>query len=106
MVLLGLLEQTVRPAAIDVWLTPQDKKALDSRVKSLFEGHGARFRTCDDLGPHKKWLPMIESGQTDAFVICDDDILYPDDWLEALVGEDRADAYVGVRGGWIAGNIA
>jgi hypothetical protein len=31
------------------------------------------------------------------FVICDDDVFYPTGWLEALVREDRSDAYVGVR---------
>jgi hypothetical protein len=40
---------------------------------------------------------MIESGVTDPFVICDDDILYPAYWFENLIREDRQDAYVGTR---------
>jgi hypothetical protein len=97
LVLLGLLEQTVRPESIYVWLTEQDKARLDTPVQAAFEYHGVQFRTCDDLGPHKKWLPLVESGATAAFAICDDDILYPADWLERLAQEDRADAYVGAR---------
>jgi hypothetical protein len=97
LVLLGLVEQTVRPSAIDVWLTAEDEALLDSFLKAAFARHGVRFRTCDDLGPHKKWLPLVESGVRGAFVICDDDILYPCDWLERLTLEDRADAYVGIK---------
>jgi hypothetical protein len=70
---------------------------MDPLVIDKFSAHGVRFEACDDLGPHKKWLPMIESGTRDPFVICDDDILYPRDWLGRLIHEDRRDAYVGVR---------
>jgi hypothetical protein len=70
---------------------------MDPSVMERFSFHGVRFERCDDLGPHKKWLPIIESGMRDPFVICDDDILYPQDWLKHLLREDREDAYVGVR---------
>jgi hypothetical protein len=97
LVLLGLLEQTIIPESIYVWLTPEDKDFLDTTVHAAFVHHGVQFLTCDDLGPHKKWLPLLERGVTNPFVICDDDILYPADWLERLAKEDRADAYVGAR---------
>jgi len=97
LVLLSLLRQSHRPSSIRVWLAPSDYALMDPLVMERFAAHGVRFETCDDLGPHKKWLPMIESGGRDPFVICDDDILYPQDWLERLTLEDRRDAYVGVR---------
>lgn len=97
LVLLGLLEQTLRPTSIDVWLTPEDEFCFDKAAKLLFQRHGVRFQSCANLGPHKKWLPLVETGATGAFAICDDDILYPPNWLERLVAEDRPDAYVGMR---------
>ena len=97
LVLLSLLCQSLRPLSIHVWLAPADYALMDSAVMESFSSHGVLFERCDDLGPHKKWLPIIESGKRDPFVICDDDILYPQDWLKHLIREDREDAYVGVR---------
>lgn len=97
LVLLSLLNQNVRPSMIHVWLTPSDYELMDRAVMDRFSAHDIRFERCDDLGPHKKWLPMIERGRDDPFVICDDDILYPKNWLEELIREDRGDAYVGMR---------
>jgi hypothetical protein len=82
---------------IHVWLTPSDYGLMDPAVMERFSANGVHFDTCDDLGPHKKWLPMIEGGAREPFLICDDDILYPRDWLESLIREDREDAYVGTR---------
>jgi hypothetical protein len=70
---------------------------MDPVVLQRFSAYGIGFETCDDLGPHKKWLPMIEGGASDPFVICDDDILYPRNWLKNLLADDREDAYVGTR---------
>jgi hypothetical protein len=97
LVILSLLCQTTRPSTIYVWLASEDYALLDPSVLEMFSLHGVCFEKCDDLGPHKKWLPMIESGKSDPFIICDDDILYPRDWLKHLIQEDREDAYVGVR---------
>jgi hypothetical protein len=97
LVLLSLLRQSVRPAAIHVWLSEDDYALLDPNVILRFSTHGVRFEISDNLGPHTKWLPMIERGADNPFVICDDDILYPRKWLESLIREDRTDAYVGIR---------
>lgn len=97
LVLLSLLRQSVRPSLIHVWLVPSDLGLINPSVIERFSAHGVRFEASDDLGPHKKWLPMIERGAREPFVICDDDILYPRDWLDCLIREDRDDAYVGTR---------
>jgi len=97
LVLLSLLKQSLRPSLIRIWLTSSDYGLIDRLVMERFSKHGVLFEKCDDLGPHKKWLPMIERGLLDPFVICDDDILYPQNWLQELICEDRHDAYVGVR---------
>jgi hypothetical protein len=87
----------VRPSAIHVWLSKEDRDLLDELLTNRFSCYGVHFEICDNLGPHTKWLPMIERGYRRPFVICDDDIFYPRNWLESLIREDRSDAYVGAR---------
>lgn len=97
LVLLTLIQQTCRPGGINVWLTEGDLRRLDDKVVTLYRPFGVIFRTCDDLKSHKKWLPLLESGHCDPFVICDDDILYPRSWFEGLISENREDSYVGCK---------
>jgi hypothetical protein len=87
LVLLSMIEQSLRPAAVHVWLCAEDQEMMAARHRDFFTEHGVQFHETDNIGPHKKWLPLIESGQEEAFVIADDDTFYPRDWFEALVGE-------------------
>jgi hypothetical protein len=95
--LISLLDQKLRACEIHVWLTVEDLGRLPQAVVEAFSAHGVIFQTCKNLGPHKKWLPMLQIGYEWPFVICDDDIFYPRDWLRSLIKEDRSDAYVGTR---------
>jgi hypothetical protein len=95
--LIGLLDQKQRPREIHVWLTADDLGRLQPWVVEAFSAHGVSFQTCENLGPHKKWLPMLQNGYEQPFVICDDDVFYPRVWLGSLVEGDRPDAYVGTR---------
>ena len=96
-----LLQQSLRPKEIVVWLTREDFQMFDGEVRNRFGEFGVRFGICDDLKSHKKWLPMIEEGHRTPFVVCDDDTIYPTSWFERLVAEDRSDAYVGAKCHWI-----
>ncbi len=96
-VLVGLLAQEVRPKSVLVWLTDSDLRELASDVREIFGAWGVEFRASPDFGPHKKWLPLLMTGMTNPFVICDDDVFYPDCWLAKLLMDDRSDAYVGTR---------
>ena len=95
--LVCLLDQTVRAQGIYVWLTEDDLARLPAPTLEAFSAHGVSFQVCENMGPHKKWLPMIRMGFQKPFVICDDDIFYPCSWLGSLVEEDRPDSYVGTR---------
>jgi hypothetical protein len=95
--LISLLDQKVAAREINVWLTVEDLGRLPASVLEAFGAHGVSFQTCKNLGPHKKWLPMLQMGYDSPFVICDDDIFYPRDWIGSLIEEDRPDAYVGTR---------
>jgi len=87
LVLLSMIEQSLRPAAVHVWLCAEDQDMISARHRDFFADYGVQFHETDNMGPHKKWLPLIESGHEDPFVIADDDTYYPWDWLEALVRE-------------------
>jgi len=95
--LIGLLDQKVAARGIYVWITDEDLGRLQPSVRVAFSEQGVNFHTCENFGPHKKWLPMLQMGYDRPFVICDDDVFYPRGWLRSLIEEDRPDAYVGTR---------
>ncbi len=97
LVLLTLVQQTMGAERIVLWLTEADRDILDPEIEKCFAPFGLQITTCDDLKSHKKWLPLIESGHANSFVICDDDIIYPREWLASLLNEARPDAFVGLR---------
>jgi hypothetical protein len=82
-----MIEQSLRPAAVHVWLCAEDQAMIGAQHRDFFTEHGVQFHETDNIGPHKKWLPLIESGHETPFVIADDDTYYPRDWFEALVNE-------------------
>jgi len=87
LVLLSMIEQSLRPAAVHVWLCAEDQEMVEASHREFFAEHGVQFYEADNIGPHKKWLPLIESGHETPFVIADDDTYYPRDWFEGLVKE-------------------
>jgi hypothetical protein len=97
LVLIGIVAQTQRPKSVFVWLTTEDLARIGRTVRDVFAAWGVEFRECQNFGPHKKWLPLIREGISNPFVICDDDVFYPANWLKSLLDEDRNDAYVGTR---------
>lgn len=86
----SLLDQTVRPDRLILWIAHVDLGLLPKRVNRL-QARGLEIRTCDDLLSYKKLIPALEVFP-DAFVAtADDDTYYPSDWLETLVdGVDRS----------------
>jgi hypothetical protein len=89
LVLLSMIEQSLRPAAVHVWLSAEDQEMISAHHRDFFVEYGVQFHETDNIGPHKKWLPLIESGYETPFVIADDDTYYPRDWFAALVNEAR-----------------
>ncbi|RKR76397.1 glycosyltransferase [Frondihabitans australicus] len=78
---------SVKPREIILWVDQQPGEFLPSPALSRLIGHGLQVRFCDDLGPHKKYLPYLES--TSALdvplVTADDDGFYPITWLADLL---------------------
>ncbi len=85
----SLLDQTIAPDRTILWLGHGDEAALPADVTALVS-HGLEIRECADIRSYKKIIPTLLAFP-DAFIVtADDDIYYPQDWLETLVGEFNA----------------
>jgi hypothetical protein len=70
---------------------------LNPNFIDRFSAAGVTFECADELRSHKKWLPYVEQGHTKPTVLADDDALYPSQWFEQIIAEDRSDAFVSTR---------
>ena len=80
----SLMDQSIRPDRILLWIADGDYEKLPDEVKSL-EGDLFRIGTCEDIRNFKKILPTLSKHPDSFIVICDDDTYYPEDWLKGLV---------------------
>lgn len=80
----SLLDQTVRPDHIVLWVAHGDLDALPDSVASL-QSDQFLVRTCDDMRSFKKILPSLGAYPDSFIVIVDDDTYYPDHWLAGLL---------------------
>ncbi|HPS36291.1 MAG TPA: hypothetical protein PLL75_01000 [Candidatus Omnitrophota bacterium] len=85
--LYSLLDQTVSPDAVILWLAeeqfPNKEKNVPAQVLGLVRC-GLTIRWCKDLRQYKKLIPALREFPEDVVVTADDDIFYPRDWLERL----------------------
>jgi hypothetical protein len=81
----SVLDQSVKPDQIILWVDKASIGLLPAAVKEL-EGGLFTCRVCeDDLRSFNKIIPTLLA-HPDAFIaIADDDIYYPDFWLERLI---------------------
>lgn len=83
---------TVRPRRIILWL--DDAAALERSTPQLrrLQRRGLEVRLSDNLGPHTKYWPYVESVEQHVtpLVTADDDIIYPRRWLADLLEAARA----------------
>lgn len=79
----SLLDQTVRPDRIILWVDHGAVAAVPRAVTEL-QGDIFSITPCDDLRSFTKIIPALRA-YPDAFIaIADDDIYYPDFWLQRL----------------------
>jgi hypothetical protein len=82
----------VRPRRIILWL--DDAAALERSTPQLrrLQRRGLEVRLADNLGPHTKYWPYVESieDHRTPLVTADDDIIYPRRWLADLLDAARA----------------
>jgi hypothetical protein len=77
---------TLRPSRLVLWVAPSVLTlGMPDALQRQIE-RGLELRTCEDLGPHKKYHPLVAGGPLGKpMVTADDDVLYGADWLEGLV---------------------
>lgn len=81
----------LKPSRLILWLDQKSAKGVLPGALRKQAQRGLEIKTCEDLGPHKKYYPYLEScGAIETpLVTADDDLLYPKSWLKKLVHEHR-----------------
>jgi len=82
-----LLNQSLKPDKIVLWLGkekfPKREKDLPVKVKKLLK-YGLTIEWCDDIRSYTKLVPALKKYPDDIIVTVDDDMYYPDNFLELL----------------------
>jgi hypothetical protein len=81
-----LLNQTIIPDEIILWIAKEDIKSLPARVNEFRST--ISIIPCENLYSYKKLVPAVQLDPDAYHVTADDDVYYPFRWLEQLV--DRA----------------
>ena len=79
-----LLNQSISPDRIVLWIAHRDLALLPPKVLALQE-RGIEIRPCADLRSFKKIVPAVEQFPESYIVTADDDLYYGRDWLEMLL---------------------
>jgi protein O-GlcNAc transferase len=79
-----LMNQTVQPDKVVLWIAHSDGAALPQNVRSMTE-IGLSIEMCEDLKSYKKILPSLRKFPKALVVTADDDLYYRRTWLEELL---------------------
>ena len=83
----SLLKQTLKPNRIILWLGeeqfPNRDKDLSKKLLE-FTKYGLTIKYTKDIKQFKKLIPALKEYQNSIIVTADDDIFYPQNWLEKL----------------------
>lgn len=79
----SLLEQTVVPDQVIVWIAEHEIDAIPAKAK-IFDGV-VEFRACEDIKSYKKLIFALEEFPDAYIAIADDDVYYHRQWLQLLV---------------------
>ncbi|SBS71225.1 conserved hypothetical protein [uncultured Microbacterium sp.] len=87
----SIARSRVRPARFILWVS--DAGFVDQLPPSLerLRRRGLEIRACPDYGPHKKqflYASLLASHKI-PLVVCDDDAIYPRQWLRGLMSAHR-----------------
>ncbi|MUL46969.1 hypothetical protein FZI85_03340 [Mycobacterium sp. CBMA293] len=85
---------TVKPRRLILWLDDSAAIAHPPAHLKRLQARGLEIRQCRDYGPHKKYFPYVNEILPDeperTLVTADDDVYYPPNWLEELLGAHRS----------------
>ena len=83
--LMSLLSQTVKPDIVILWVYKEDLFSLPKKISKL-KKRGLIIKGVDtDLRSYNKLIHALKKYPEDFIVTADDDIYYPENWLESLI---------------------
>ena len=86
--LITLLNQSIQPDKIILWVAHEDKGNLSPLMPKLIE-KGVEVRFCEDMRSHKKLIFALEDFPNDYLITADDDVYYPEIWFEQILLEHK-----------------
>jgi hypothetical protein len=87
--ILSILSAPVRPAKIILWLNESLQGRLPRRLTGL-QGECFEIRFAPGTSSHRKLVLTLREMPDATIVTCDDDVMYPQDWLSRLYVEHQA----------------
>jgi glycosyltransferase involved in cell wall biosynthesis len=81
-----LLNQSVKPDKIILWVANEDEEKIPQIMEELTQ-KGLEIRFCEDIKSYKKLIFALETFPDDYIITADDDVYYPENWLEQLIAE-------------------
>ncbi|TGD75667.1 hypothetical protein E4634_01915 [Mangrovimicrobium sediminis] len=85
LVIESLLQQTVKPDRIILWLAEEEFRDQPVPViLALQQARGLQIEYCEELRSYKKIIPALLRYPDDILVTVDDDVIYPHDHIERL----------------------
>jgi len=81
----------LRPSRLVLWIAPSVLQLGTPETLQRLVARGLEIRTCEDVGPHKKYFGQVNEGAASRdLVTADDDVLYWGDWLQTLAAAAAA----------------
>lgn len=87
--ILSILDAPVRPAKIILWLNDSLRGQLPKPLAGL-QGACFEIRFAPGTSSHRKLVLTLREMPDVNVVTCDDDVMYPQDWLSSLYAEHQA----------------
>lgn len=87
--ILSLLDGLARPEKIILWLNESLRGQLPGKLTAL-QGACFEIRFAPGTSSHRKLVFALREMPTATLVTCDDDVMYPRDWLSSLYAEHQA----------------
>ena len=84
----SLLEQSVKPDQIILWLADNLAQNIPDRILKL-QQRGLKIHYCDDIKSYKKFFFTLKENPKAVLVTADDDWIYPRNWLSELLDSYR-----------------
>lgn len=86
-----ILLQSLKPAAVVLWIAEEDVDQLPGNVLVL-KKWGLQIGICKNLRSYKKLIPALSTHRDRAIVTADDDVVYWRTWLADLLDEYNEDS--------------